>query len=510
MTGYGKYLAASLLLGISALVVVAATRNVVPNADNEGDLGTAAKTWSDVRAQTGTFDTVVGHVIGTDVQAWDADLDTLALKDGSILTNIAYIRAYAITNNTAAPTDNYILKYDSALGYWNFEVDADSGGATAWDDIGNPDADDEIDFGSYTTELNVVTFRIGDGGANYVQFDGTPTVTFAGNADINLPDDSVDTADIGTDQVTLDALNVSDVSDDIAGDIAEGELADDVVLEADLKIANAPADEDILTYESTGGQFEWHTPTELGLLLLSGGIMTGYIDAGGFGVTNFGILRGDEIYVDTIAADNNADGRPDLDASLDGQSSYGISNGVYTGTSDFSGGSLEIPNAAANAALTAGGQIHMHTSQEMLEFHSAADGEISGEAALPLIVHKYWTFDPAAVCDGTVDRLLLFSLGDQAPDGITIDEWKVSFTQDPGTEADLDLKYANAFIGVAGATVIDVLDTTNGTSSEDTDANINGGAVIDEGKVIYLEFGTAYTATGEQMIFEIWYHLEAD
>jgi hypothetical protein len=120
------------------------------------------------------------------------------------------------------------------------------------------------------------------------------------------------------------------------------------------------------------------------------------------------------------------------------------------------------------------------------------------------------SFDPDAVCDGDVDRLFLFTVGDDAPHGIIIDEWKVSFQADPTTEADLDLKRADAFIGVANAAVIDVLDTTAGVASEDTDANINAGAAVANGKVIYLEFGTAYTATGQQIIFEMWYHREED
>ena len=109
-----------------------------------------------------------------------------------------------------------------------------------------------------------------------------------------------------------------------------------------------------------------------------------------------------------------------------------------------------------------------------------------------------------------MDRLFLFTVGDEAPNGIIIDEWKVSFEADPTTEADLDLKYADAFIGVANAAVIDVLDTASGVSAEDTDANINSGSAVAYGKVMYLEFGTAYTETGHQIIFEIWYHLEED
>jgi hypothetical protein len=104
----------------------------------------------------------------------------------------------------------------------------------------------------------------------------------------------------------------------------------------------------------------------------------------------------------------------------------------------------------------------------------------------------------------------MMTVGDDAPNGIIIDEWKVSFEADPTTEADLDLKYADAFIGVANAAVIDVCDTTTGAATEDTDANINLGAAVANGKVLYLEFGTAYTEANHQIIFEIWYHAEED
>lgn len=177
---------------------------------------------------------------------------------------------------------------------------------------------------------------------------------------------------------------------------------------------------------------------------------------------------------------------------------------------DLGSGTLDVPNGASDSALADEGKVHLNTTDEQLSFHSAADGEISGEVSLSLIQHKTISFDPDAVCDGAVDRLFIMTVGDDAPEGITIDEWKVSFEADPTTEADLDLKYADAFIGVANAAVVDVLDTTNGASSEDTDANINGGAAVANGKVIYLEFGTAYTETTHQIIFEMWYHPEED
>ena len=124
------------------------------------------------------------------------------------------------------------------------------------------------------------------------------------------------------------------------------------------------------------------------------------------------------------------------------------------------------------------------------------------------IIHKTWSFDPDAVCDGAVDRLFLMTAEDGYGNDFVVDRWKVSFEADPTTEADLDLKRADAFIGVANSAVMDVLDTTNGASSETTAANINSGAAVANGKVIYLEFGTAYTETTHQVIFEMWGHYE--
>ena len=178
---------------------------------------------------------------------------------------------------------------------------------------------------------------------------------------------------------------------------------------------------------------------------------------------------------------------------------------------DLGGKTLEIPNqAASDVALTALGQIAIDDTDDSVAWHDGANGEVAGEVQISAIYHKTWSFDPDAICDGAVDRLFLMSIGDEAPNGIIIDEWKVSFEADPTTEADLDLKYADAFIGVANAAVIDVLDTTTGASSEDTDVNINGGAAVANGKAMYLEFGTAYTETTHQVIFELWYHLEED
>jgi len=114
------------------------------------------------------------------------------------------------------------------------------------------------------------------------------------------------------------------------------------------------------------------------------------------------------------------------------------------------------------------------------------------------------TFDPKAVCDGAIDRLFLGTIGADFPLGFVATAWKKSFEADPTTESDMDLKFADAFIGVANSAVMDVLDTTAGVSSESTPANINAGATVANGKVLYLEFGTAYTEANHQCIFELW------
>lgn len=51
--------------------------------------------------------------------------------------------------------------------------------------------------------------------------------------------------------------DISDLDHFVVGDITEGSLTDGVVVEADLKVVDTPSDEECLTYEATGGDFEW-------------------------------------------------------------------------------------------------------------------------------------------------------------------------------------------------------------------------------------------------------------
>jgi hypothetical protein len=65
--------------------------------------------------------------------------------------------------------------------------------------------------------------------------------------------------------------------------------------------------------------------------------------------------------------------------------------------------------------------------------------------------------------------------------------------------------FADAWIGLASGTTIDVLDTTNGVSSEDTNANIYSGNVIPNGKVVYFELNADPEGTCVQYIVSLWW-----
>jgi hypothetical protein len=163
---------------------------------------------------------------------------------------------------------------------------------------------------------------------------------------------------------------------------------------------------------------------------------------------------------------------------------------------------LTAEDAGATVTMLGGFRYLTQWDQDSWTIKENENGEVFTNAT----THRIWTFDPKAVCDGAVDRLFLMTIGSESADGIYIDSWSVSYEANPDTEADLDLKRADAFIGVGNAAVMDVLDTTAGVASETTAANINGGAVVALTKVLYLEFGTAYTEANHQVIFELWYH----
>lgn len=179
---------------------------------------------------------------------------------------------------------------------------------------------------------------------------------------------------------------------------------------------------------------------------------------------------------------------------------------VQTNTTYWTPFAMRNPMTTAGDSIVGGAsgvptRLALGTSLQELRVSFAGTAQEWGP---PNLKHFPFSFNPKAVCDGTIDRLFLMTVGPEFPNGLKITRWNVSFDADPTTEADLDFKRADAFIGVANAAVVDVLDTTAGVSSETTAANINSDTAVANGKVLYLEFGTAYTADNLQIIFEFW------
>ena len=191
-------------------------------------------------------------------------------------------------------------------------------------------------------------------------------------------------------------------------------------------------------------------------------------------------------------------------------------DGATAGTMKISGiltaDVVQLPVSASSFTLTAGGQIGLNTTNEQLSLHSASDGEISGEAGISLLRHATVTFDPAGYYDQeTTYRVLpLFKVGDDAPKGITITEWRMNYVGgDPTTEIDCDLMCDTTpdFNPAAGATVMDVLDTTAGASTADTGFD---SASCANGSNVYLRLGADPTDASKIVTFDIWFYNEED
>jgi hypothetical protein len=75
----------------------------------------------------------------------------------------------------------------------------------------------------------------------------------------SIIDATIQNADLDSASISLRCMASASVD--------AAQIKSDAVTEAKLKAVNSATDEDILTYESTTGDFEWQTPAETGLLV---------------------------------------------------------------------------------------------------------------------------------------------------------------------------------------------------------------------------------------------------
>lgn len=331
---------------------------------------------------------------------------TLVNEEDAVTWDALATFGLGITITTGDPFTFGVVRWDNGS-------DLIDGEQIAADTIDN----DSIDWGDMTdltTDGAVVWGNIAEG-----ELANSSVVS----ADIK--DGDIAAADIGTNAVQADELDVSDVSDNIAGDIAAGELTDDSVLFADL----------------------------------------------------------------------------------DDDGNYG----PFTGAWDWTGGTLEIPNAeSTDAALTAMGMIHIRGDEDRISAHVGTGGEVAGEVTLSVLSMVSVSFDPGLWYDSDSQVFLFEVHADKFPNGIIIDEWKVSCNVDPDVEMNANIGYADTWFDAADPNLVDVIDTTAGVSSEDTDANINSGNAIAAGKCLFLYFDADPEGTAVQMNFTVLFHAEED
>lgn len=181
---------------------------------------------------------------------------------------------------------------------------------------------------------------------------------------------------------------------------------------------------------------------------------------------------------------------------------------AITGTDIIASASLKT-FSDNNPTTDAEGELAWDANNHGLEVF---DGTNSNMVAMQTH-HVSLSMDPGAWYDSDAEAFIMrvgsgVAGQDDMPFGIKIVEWRLTCNLDPDVEINADLRRADSFIGYANAADIDEIDTTNGVSSESTDANINAGAAIANGQVLYIAFDGDPEGTCQQMIFEFWYTVE--
>lgn len=211
----------------------------------------------------------------------------------------------------------------------------------------------------------------------------------------------------------------------------------------------------------------------------------------------------------TFTTDGTGDGEIVLPNDSIGPSEIDSTTGAY----DFgSVTSFELPNSTSDMTIGTEGQVGLESTDDQLVFHGGSAGEIQGEAAKSLLEHIAVAFDPSYWYDqeSTYRVVPLFRVGDDFPEGFTMTEWRVVYVGgDPTTELDADIICDTTpdYNPAAGATVMDVIDTTAGASNADT--GFDSGSCAN-GSVVYVRFGADPTDANVAIALDIWVYAEAD
>ena len=138
-------------------------------------------------------------------------------------------------------------------------------------------------------------------------------------------------------------------------------------------------------------------------------------------------------------------------------------------------------------------------------------GSILGNVVLKTDPKKITAIVTAGDWDLDSDKFLVDLEGTKYPDGIVITKWSVDCNvADPAVELNANLMFCDALGSGAfpgsGATLIDVLDTTTGNSSENDMSNSDkGDGIIPTTKIIYLDIDVDPATATDFFIVQIHY-----
>jgi hypothetical protein len=223
-------------------------KTVSPSASDGAALGTTSLEWQDLYiADAGKIDmgddqdVTITHVadVGITMASVAPDItlvdDTAGDGTGNLLFSTANAGSDIVATLQAdiANTPTTFISLDgtneevlfgkkidiASLGIENVGAIADDGAISVISSSGAVTIESVVFTGGALTGVTASDgLTIGDGGStNYITISDTGGITFTGSADIDLPDDSVDAADIGTDQVTMDAIDADGTFTSLTG-----------------------------------------------------------------------------------------------------------------------------------------------------------------------------------------------------------------------------------------------------------------------------------------------------
>lgn len=249
------------------------------------------------------------------------------------------------------------------------------------------------DNGSGTTKLYTIdsagtVTEIGSGGGDNISVDGSavtdPNFASTGQIDFvnsantvtaNVNDDTLLEADLKA----VDTASDEDVltfetttgdfewhsRDQIVGGISAGALPNDSVLEADLKAVDAASDEECLTYETTTGDFEWQAcGSGTGDITAVGDVASGAAFDGTAGTTLTGTEDGGLFLVVPSQSTVNQAGSSFAANAGNGNGSGGGGDvEIFAGANDTGGGSggvvtIQAGNGSGDVNITAGDSLN--------------------------------------------------------------------------------------------------------------------------------------------------------